>query len=43
MATLEEDQISLVRSKISHGLAKSEVVQSQSQPGVVVRRRRAII
>jgi translation initiation factor IF-2 len=41
MATLEDDQIILVRSKISHGLAKSEVVQSQAQPGVVVRRRRA--
>ncbi|WP_243312831.1 translation initiation factor IF-2 [Fundidesulfovibrio agrisoli] len=41
MATLEDDQVALVRSKIKHGLAKSEVVQSQSQPGVVVRRRRA--
>jgi len=43
MATLEEDQIELVRAKISHGLAKSEVVKSQSQPGVVVRRRRASV
>ncbi|MBI4806190.1 MAG: translation initiation factor IF-2 [Desulfovibrio sp.] len=41
MATLEDDQVALVRSKMKTGLAKSEVVQSQSQPGVVVRRRRA--
>ena len=41
MATLEEDQITQVRAKLKSGLAKSEVVQSQSQPGVVVRRRRA--
>ncbi|GFK92713.1 Translation initiation factor IF-2 [Fundidesulfovibrio magnetotacticus] len=40
MATLEDDQIAQVRSRISQGLSKSEVVQSQSQPGVVVRRRR---
>ncbi|MFZ5425381.1 MAG: translation initiation factor IF-2 [Thermodesulfobacteriota bacterium] len=41
MATLEDDQVAQVRSKIKHGLSRSEVVQSQSQPGVVVRRRRA--
>ena len=41
MATLEDDQVTLVRSKIRQGLSRSEVVQSQSQPGVVVRRRRA--
>ncbi|WP_027191272.1 translation initiation factor IF-2 [Fundidesulfovibrio putealis] len=41
MATLEDDQITQVRAKLKSGLAKSEVVQSQSQPGVVVRRRRA--
>ena len=41
MATLEEEQIALVRSKLKEGLSRSEVVQSQAQPGVVVRRRRA--
>ncbi|WP_243361701.1 translation initiation factor IF-2 [Fundidesulfovibrio terrae] len=41
MATLEDDQAVQVRSKIKQGLSKSEVVQSHSQPGVVVRRRRA--
>ncbi|GAB6036536.1 hypothetical protein JCM15519_10950 [Fundidesulfovibrio butyratiphilus] len=41
MATLEDDQVAQVREKIRQGLSRSEVVQSQSQPGVVVRRRRA--